>query len=244
MRPLADGRVIQVRQILSLIEATELFARQCGIAAKLGHQPIKVPESSALQWLIVQEDENLRPGWYPKWINQPDGRLVIVSTREEHARLFTEDWLTRNIVTTLANTDGEPRASRDELSSKPAASVINGWESIEISFLSDERVQIRIGTNTETHNYGELGFADRRAKVGTPKPNQAWVTFRSMAEHNGIIRDGRETGVAWSKVEKRIQEIRKVLRKHFGITVDPIPFVEGTGFKARFKIACGPSFNT
>ena len=30
MRPLADGRVIQVRQILSLIKATELFARQCG----------------------------------------------------------------------------------------------------------------------------------------------------------------------------------------------------------------------
>jgi hypothetical protein len=118
------------------------------------------------------------------------------------------------------------------------------WQAIEISFLSDHRVQIRNGTNTETRNYGELGFADRRAKQGKPKPNQAWVTLRAMAEQNGIIRDGATTGATWPKVEKRIQEIRKVLRKQFSITADPIPFVEGTGYQARFKIGCSPSFHT
>jgi hypothetical protein len=102
MRPLADGRVIQVRQILSLIKATELFARHCGIVLKLGRQPIEAPESSALPWLLVQEDENLRPGFvgYPKWIIQPDGRHRIVSTREEHAGLFQADWMSRGIVIT------------------------------------------------------------------------------------------------------------------------------------------------
>jgi hypothetical protein len=118
------------------------------------------------------------------------------------------------------------------------------WNRIGISFLSDERVQIRNGTNTETCNYGELGFADRRAKRGKPKPNQAWVTLRAMAEQNGIIRDGAKTGAAWPKVEKRIQEIRKVLRTHFGIAADPIPFIEGTGYQACFKIGCSPSFHT
>ena len=70
------------------------------------------------------------------------------------------------------------------------------------------------------------------------------MTLRAMAEENGIIRNGAKTGVVWPKVEKRIQEIRKVLRKHFGITADPIPFVEGTGYQACFKIGCSPSFHT
>jgi len=51
-------------------------------------------------------------------------------------------------------------------------------------------------------------------------------------------------------VEKRIQEIRSILRKYFGITSDPIPFLEKTrpqdkgGYIARFRISCGPSYRT
>jgi hypothetical protein len=114
------------------------------------------------------------------------------------------------------------------------------WETIEISFLSDERVQIGNGTDTETRNYSELGFSDGR----TGKPNQAWVILRALAEERGVIRDGMKTGLAWPKIEKRMQDIRKVLRKNFGISADPIPFVKGTGYQARFKIGCSPSFHT
>jgi hypothetical protein len=118
------------------------------------------------------------------------------------------------------------------------------WQDIEISFLSDERVQIRNGTKTETCNYAELGFADRRAKRGKPKAKQAWIALRAMAEQNGIIRDSAKTGADWPKVEKRIQQMRKVFRDHFKITADPIPFIEGTGYRACFKIGCSPSFST
>jgi hypothetical protein len=118
------------------------------------------------------------------------------------------------------------------------------WDAIEISFLSDERVQISKGRNTETRNYAELGFADRRAKGSQPKPNLAWATLRAMAEQNGIIRDGAKTRAAWPKVEKRMQVIRKALRKHFGITTDPVPFINGVGYQACFRIGCGPSFHT
>jgi hypothetical protein len=114
------------------------------------------------------------------------------------------------------------------------------WDTIEISFLSDERVQIRNGTNSETRNYAEFGFADGRSK----KAKQAWETLRALAEQGGTIRDAAKTGRTWPKVEKRMQEIRKVLRKHFRISADPIPFVEGTGYQARFKIGCRPSFHT
>lgn len=113
------------------------------------------------------------------------------------------------------------------------------WDQIEILFLSDERVQINHGTKTETWNYAELGFVDRR----NGKANRAWLVLRALAEASGVIRDAVKTDSAWSRLEKRIQEIREVLRKHFGIDADPVPFVQGTGYSARFKIGCGPSFH-
>jgi hypothetical protein len=113
------------------------------------------------------------------------------------------------------------------------------WEAIEIEFLSDERVQIRNGANSETRNYAEFGFADGRNE----NPNQAWKILRALAAE-GVIRNEREVGLPWPKVEKQIQEIRKILRKHFGISADPVPFVKDLGYKACFKIGLGRSFHT
>jgi hypothetical protein len=277
-KPLPNGRSIQIRQIVSLIKAAELYTRQLAISATTGRPRIGLQESSAPRWQLVEE-VNYTPGVqeYPKWVYQPDGRHRIVATREEHAGLFTEEWLNNGIVTTLDYADGPVNGAKGQgrlrsegaiARSTESGSIAGGtapkqeglagvqlaiecadrgggsWQGIEILFLSDERVQVRNGTNTETHNYAELGFADRRVRHGKPKPNQAWMTLRAMAELNGIVRDGAKTHAAWPKVEKRMQEIRKRLREHFGITADPIPFVEGTGYQACFKIGCSPSFGT
>jgi hypothetical protein len=114
------------------------------------------------------------------------------------------------------------------------------WDTIEISFLSDERVQIRNGTDNKTYNYAELRFEDSR----NGKPNQAWVTMRDLAEAKGIILIDARRDLPWPKVEKRVQEIRKTLRDHFGISSDPFLFKEGVGYEARFKICLSPSFHT
>lgn len=156
-----------------------------------------------------------------------------------------------------ANQDGsaEPHGDESPLTdSGPAVDRATGdgancggvdWQAIEVLFLSDHRVQIHNGASSQTLNYGELGFADRRAKRGeTPKPNRAWETLRDLAKQRGIIRDESETGEPWRKVEKRIQAIRRVFRKHFGIAADPIPYIKGTGYQARFRIFCSPSFTT
>ena len=131
----------------------------------------------------------------------------------------------------------EIRKSRTPVSNSSASAT---WETIEISFLSDERVQILNGTKRETCNYAELGFSDGR----NGSPNKAWVILRAMAVNRGILSDGRKAGQAWPKVEKAIQEIRKALRNHFRISADPIPFVERVGYQAIFKIGCSPSFRT
>ena len=120
------------------------------------------------------------------------------------------------------------------------AAPMRQWEGIEITFLSDERVQIHIGKTHETRNYAEFGFQDNKSK----NPNRAWETLRRLAELRGIIRDGTQACLPWPKLEKRVQEIRRVFRKHFSISSDPLPFIKGTGFHARFKISCGPSFRS
>jgi hypothetical protein len=74
--------------------------------------------------------------------------------------------------------------------------------------------------------------------------------LRRLAERKGWLASPLEAQVQWSKLEKRIQEIRLILRKHFGISSDPIPFVEKTrpedksGYNVRFKISCGTSYRS
>jgi hypothetical protein len=136
--------------------------------------------------------------------------------------------------------EAEPQGVSGVDTAKPSLGEAATWDTIEISFLSEERVQIRNGATTETRNYTEFGFEDRRSG----KPNLAWKTLLALAAERGMLQNAAKTGQEWLEVEKRIQEIRKVLRKHFLISADPIPFVEGTGYQALFKISCRPSFDT
>jgi len=117
------------------------------------------------------------------------------------------------------------------------------WRDINIEFLSDERIQIHtldITNTTTTLNYAEFGFEDRRNE----KPNQAWVTLRTLAEQRGILRQPTNEGQKWSDVEKRVQEIRRIFRKYFGVMGDPLPFVKRLGYQAQFKIGCAQSYKT
>jgi hypothetical protein len=171
--------------------------------------------------------------------------------------------------TALGNSERKRRAAQASMEPNAGdgeSTGTTGWQAIEIWFVSDERVQIQNGPSSETLNYDELGFADNR----TEGPKKAWKTLRELAQGDGIIsqigtvqrasRPGNRIRVeererlsrvedhnrAWANgVEKRIQEIRKVLRKHFRIPGgDPIPFVPGIGYRACFKIGCRRSFDS
>lgn len=113
------------------------------------------------------------------------------------------------------------------------------WQEIEIAFLSEERVEIRSGSNCRTtYNYGELGFEDRR----NGKPGLAWVTLRELARRGGDM-PRPLPGKGRATLQKRIEEIREKLRSHFNIEGDPIPF-NGSTYKASFKVGCRQSFDT
>jgi hypothetical protein len=122
---------------------------------------------------------------------------------------------------------------------KPSAEPSNGsWQKIEISFLSDERVEICKGSKRETLNYSEFGFADRR----NGKPNRAWVMLRDLSGRDGAIPTSEIQGNGLAQLQKRIEEIRKRFRSHFGINTDSIPF-NGTSYRVSFKLTRRPSFD-
>ena len=142
-------------------------------------------------------------------------------------------------VTGTANT-GNDRHPRPGSQNCPQP---RDWSEIAICFLSDERVQVTIGTETQTHNYAEMGFASK--KNGTPI--EAWGTLRVLARHEGSLRAVADPTV-WATYEKRIQEIRRKFKTHFRLAEDPIPFIkkkgrasEVFGYQTKFNISCHPS---
>lgn len=111
---------------------------------------------------------------------------------------------------------------------------------LKIAFLSDKRIQIFIkGKVHESFNYAEFGFMDMRSE----NPNEAWATFLRFAQNSGEIWNEKSAGTQWPKLEKRIQEIRALLRKHFSISVDPIPYDKGR-YQALFKVRLAKSFES
>ena len=110
------------------------------------------------------------------------------------------------------------------------------WEDLEISFLSDHRVQVQAGTLRETLTYAEMGFGDLR----TGKPTRAWSVLRAFAKHEGRI--PMMLGVReWRLIYKRVQEIKARLKERYECQDNPIPFVRGVGYVARFRVTLAPS---
>ena len=116
---------------------------------------------------------------------------------------------------------------------------LHGWADVDIRFTSDNRVQVTVGTHSDSLNYAEFGFEDRRSKT----PALAWVTLRSLAEAGGTIQRS-QNGPAGANLEKRMEKIRSIFRTRFRLEPDPLPFIKGVGYQAQFRISCGPSFDS
>ena len=121
-----------------------------------------------------------------------------------------------------------------------AGSAPARWQDVEISFLSDERVQISIGEQRETFNYAEMGFDDQRN--GTP--SRSWILLRGLAQNQGMIPETGRGAKGWAAIEKQIERTRKLLQSHFGILEDPLPFVKGVGYRLGCKIWQARSFDS
>ncbi len=179
------------------------------------------------------------PGpWYLAPSLPKDGVFVV---RTEALKEFERRY--RDKVDTRGTTDSVSVQSPSPLpvtERRPAT-----WEEVRIDFTSDERVQITVKDKSYTRNYADLGFEDGRKKT----PNGAWKILQQLGESHGTI--STSSPKDWSKIEKRIQEIRRILRAHFfrqcfeiPADSDPLPFVKGIGYRASFAIATRPSYHS
>ena len=156
-----------------------------------------------------------------------------IDDRIRHIRIWRVPTSRRRICRELAPAEPRMHKGPETCSNPVAATKLNAltWQDIELRFLSEERVQIITRGNLTTHNYAELGFEDLRNGA----PNSAWETL-SFGSKEGEIGPDLDSRAGAHKVEKRIQEIRKILRGHFSIDQDPVPLRPGIGYKTAFRI--------
>jgi hypothetical protein len=115
-----------------------------------------------------------------------------------------------------------------------AASPVSEWEEIEISFTGDHDAEIRVAdSKAKRFNYKDIpGFEDRR----TGKPSELWAVLRVFGSLPDSTMPNASNSKKWIAVQKRIERTSKALRQYFGITGDPFPYTQGTGYRARIKI--------
>ena len=231
-----------VREVLSLLQKARGAQGHIigkALARLADHLPKELPSAKVRS---VMKSTGIIPGQFaglPSWQLRAEKDQTIQS-RDPLLEAFNRE-----------DTEVASAQTSSENSAKTAKSIVSGeekkpgrWQDIEITFLSDHRVSIRTSqTAPKTYNYGELGFQDRRSgKSEEPKPNRAWVTLCQMAKHSGSLprpSPGKERTI----LQKRMQEIRKKLRGHFGIEGDPIPF-NGSRYQTSFRIRREASFET
>ncbi|MEP7354862.1 MAG: hypothetical protein ABI824_16655 [Acidobacteriota bacterium] len=116
-------------------------------------------------------------------------------------------------------------------SPNPESPSAREWNELTITFLSEERVGIDLkGSERETRNYEEMGFADRRGG----KPALAWVALRDLS--------GSPEGLFIGK--KRAKEIRSTLQKRYSITADPLPYRKQLGYVPRFALGRSSAYDS
>jgi hypothetical protein len=89
-----------------------------------------------------------------------------------------------------------------------------------------------------------LHEAWRKKLLRLTTPTQLEEAAAALSRYNALeARAKRVAAGLPPEPPPQAQEIRAVLRSHFGLLTDPIPFLEGTGYQACFKIDCGPSYD-
>ena len=98
------------------------------------------------------------------------------------------------------------------------------WGSMRFRFIDEHTVQVTIGDRLQPpQGYEKMGFADGRTK----NPKLAWKALLELAKLGGTISTVPkfcDWARDWKSLEKRMEELRKTLRKHFKVDADPLPF--------------------
>jgi len=253
---------IWAKRGVRVVLARDLIASWDQWLANYANETLKTFKAISPPELALQKLRDMLVGRREHW--RAEGRRNVALQEAHHAELakhaeFAEGVPGSAIETPARDAElpplpgnaeegiGANRAKVTTKSDKPLGTDhgASKWEDIEILFLSDHKIQIKIGSSIQPpQNYAEMGFASKKSN----NPVAAWETLRDLAQHCGALRLATDSA-KWTKVEKRIQEIRKAFRVHFALSGDPFSFTKKSrrnaddfGYRAKFKISCHSSF--
>ncbi|MBL7066579.1 MAG: hypothetical protein ISS29_01790 [Candidatus Marinimicrobia bacterium] len=113
----------------------------------------------------------------------------------------------------------------------PETGAVNTWNDIVIEIIDNETLSIKTGENKASRvNCSEIGFMNKT----TSRPNLQWRMLESLAKYKGLIPYREWNFRERKQIEKQISELRKILKSHFKIDSDPIPFKKNVGYKTVF----------
>jgi hypothetical protein len=155
--------------------------------------------------------------------------------RRHEAELRQRDPFPRDPDVRSAGTKRPP--TPDSLTAAPTQAGPRDWAAIKILFLDDHNLQVYVdGKPQEPVNYAVFDFADGR----TTNPRRAWTVLKAFAEKRGTI---PTTAESRPRIEKDVQQIRKILRKRFSLSSDPVRFT-GTGYSTAFTIGKSTAYGS
>jgi len=104
-----------------------------------------------------------------------------------------------------------------------------GWSDLEVRFIDDDTVGVRVGQKHGIFNFAQMGMANRR----NGRPTTQWDLLRAFADEYGRLTWRNRK--ADRRNQKRREKLTRNLQDFFRFRGDPFVYEEG-GWQSRFKI--------
>jgi hypothetical protein len=130
-------------------------------------------------------------------------------------------------------------AAMDEHASN-AAPAQTRLEDVEMTFINENEVRVRINGKVENMTFSEIGLADKRR---IDRPDLRWEMLLSLARRGGIIPRELRTPAKAGSMDKCKDRLCEALKERFGIPSNSIKLAP-EGYVAQFKVSVGPWFAT
>jgi len=159
-----------------------------------GKDPIGYVLNLLKEYLLKAESKNISAGehtWVPSAPTAPAGDASLSGSNEpieQQGQVLLIRPFCRAVADYCLECERQARSaggvvkaiSRSATGGDPRVTC---WEDVEITFLSDERIEVRIAGRRQTYNYAEFGCKDKRSG----KPLEIWGMLRVLAQNEGLI---------------------------------------------------------
>jgi hypothetical protein len=173
------------------------------------------------------------------WGTSLDQWLDLLRADRRGKRMITGGSSESYYIQDVVQASIEYCAAMDERASN-AVPAQTRLEDVEITFINEHEVRVRIRRKVENMTFSEIGLADKR-RIG--RPDQRWDMLLSLARGDGTIPRKFRTPAKAGSMDKCKDRLCEALRERFGIPSNSIKLAP-EGYVALFNVSIAPGFTT